>query len=30
MIFKYRFVHCDAHPGNIFIRRKPKSRNNNP
>jgi aarF domain-containing kinase len=29
MIFKYGFVHCDAHPGNIFIRRKPKSRNNN-
>lgn len=22
MIFKYGFVHCDAHPGNILIRKK--------
>lgn len=25
MIFKFGFVHCDAHPGNILVRRKPKS-----
>ena len=25
MIFKYGFVHCDAHPGNIFIRPKNNS-----
>ncbi|KAM3134993.1 hypothetical protein pb186bvf_012817 [Paramecium bursaria] len=24
MIFQYGHVHCDAHPGNILIRRKPK------
>ncbi len=21
MIFKYGFVHCDAHPGNILVRK---------
>mgnify|MGYP002079144037 FL=1 len=26
MIFKYGFVHCDAHPGNILVRRKPKNK----
>ncbi len=32
MIFRYNFVHCDAHPGNILVRRKPpvKSKNPNP
>lgn len=25
MIFKYGFVHCDAHPGNILIRPKNNS-----
>lgn len=24
MIFKYGFVHCDAHPGNILIRKHPR------
>ena len=23
MIFKYRHIHCDAHPGNIFVRKRP-------
>lgn len=23
MIFKHGFVHCDAHPGNILIRKRP-------
>jgi len=23
MIFKFGFVHCDAHPGNIFVRENP-------
>jgi aarF domain-containing kinase len=27
MIFKYGFVHCDAHPGNIFVRTNKKNRN---
>lgn len=22
MVFKFGFVHCDAHPGNFFIRKK--------
>ena len=22
MIFKFGYVHCDAHPGNMFVRRK--------
>lgn len=22
MIFKYGYVHCDAHPGNLLVRRK--------
>lgn len=26
MIFKFGFVHCDAHPGNILVRKKPKAR----
>ncbi len=21
MIFKYGFIHCDAHPGNILVRK---------
>ena len=25
MIFKYGFVHCDAHPGNILVRKNPRS-----
>jgi aarF domain-containing kinase len=25
MIFKDGFVHCDAHPGNFFIRKKNNS-----
>ena len=23
MIFKHGYVHCDAHPGNLLIRKKP-------
>jgi aarF domain-containing kinase len=22
MIYKYRFIHCEAHPGNILVRKK--------
>ena len=29
MIFKYGFVHCDAHPGNILVRRKPQPQKKN-
>lgn len=25
MVFKFGFVHCDAHPGNFFIRKKDNS-----
>lgn len=22
MIYKHRFIHCDAHPGNLLVRKK--------
>jgi aarF domain-containing kinase len=25
MIFKHRFIHCDAHPGNLLVRKKEDS-----
>jgi len=27
MIFRFGFVHCDAHPGNIFVRKNKKAPN---
>ena len=25
MIFKFGYVHCDPHPGNVLVRKNPKS-----